>query len=145
VAFLIQTIVLQPCYLASGYHHIGHVWAISAMTNNLASRALCVFALAREAQSNDVANSIPLFVHLADRAIAPPIASLSFCPACVLTPPIRHCLPSEKPSRHALPVRLPCFSHAGHMIFLSQTRGATPEQEARTSDATRGWLRAMDV
>jgi hypothetical protein len=42
-------------------------------------------------------------------------------PAGVITPTTHHRLPSSKPSRHALPVRLPWFSHAGHVIFRSQT------------------------
>jgi hypothetical protein len=65
--------------------------------------------------------SLPLLVRPADRAIDLPIASLSLHPAGVITPTTHRRLPSDKPSRHALPVRLPCFSHARHMIFLSQT------------------------
>jgi hypothetical protein len=75
------------------------------MTNNLASQALCVFALASEAQSNDVANSLPLPVR----------------PAGVITPTTHHRLPSSKPSRHFLSVSL-VSSHAWLVLFLSQTR-----------------------
>jgi hypothetical protein len=65
--------------------------------------------------------SLPLLVHPADRAIDLPIASFSLRPAGVITPTTHRRLPSGKPSRHALPIRLPCFSHARHVIFLSQT------------------------
>jgi hypothetical protein len=104
-------------------------WAISALTNNLASRALCVFALAREAQSNDVAISLPLFVR----------------PAGVITPTTHHRLPSSKPSRHALLVRQPGFQPCLAGALSVSDQGATPKQEARMTDATHCWLRVMDV
>jgi hypothetical protein len=57
-----------------------------------------VFALAREAQSNVVANPLPLLVRLADRAIA----LLSLCPVCVLTPLVlRRAAPSLTTARRA--------------------------------------------
>jgi hypothetical protein len=66
-------------------------------------------------------------------------------PAGVITPTTHHRLPSSKPSRHALPVRQPGFQPCLACALFVSGQGATPKQEARMTDATRDWLRVVDV
>jgi hypothetical protein len=63
----------------------------------------------------------------------------------VITPTTHHRLPSSKPSRHALPVRQPSFQPCLACALSVSDQGATPKQEAGMTDATRGWLRVMDI